>query len=122
MFIVIKIVFTALEYESSESQGVAVFATFENFPVRKSVSLNIFVTALQTAVIAIVFTVVGKFYKSSYKDFTTVIFNSDFVGNRENIIVGFTVGIFYNTGNCFGGKILVVDEILNHIIHKVYFL
>ena len=55
MFIGIKIVFTALEYERSEPQRVAVFATFENFPVRKSVSLNIFVTALQTAVIAIVF-------------------------------------------------------------------
>ena len=67
-------IFPALQHDRPEAKTVTVRRTFGNLFGSQSVPLGIFVATSDTAVIAVVFAVVGKFYKASYIDLVAVVF------------------------------------------------
>ena len=65
-------VLSTLEYKGAKAQSVAFLTAGKNFFLRKAIAFSQLVASADTAIIAVIFAVVGKFNKSPNKNSLTI--------------------------------------------------
>lgn len=68
-------IFSALQYKRSEAKLIACFTAIKYLLLAEPVALCLLVTAPYSAIITVVFTVVGKFYQTSDINVLAVVFS-----------------------------------------------
>ena len=79
-------IFSALKYKRSEAKLIACFTAIKYLLLAEPVALCLLVTAPYSAIITVVFTVVGKFYQTSDINVLAVIFFTDTARQLKEII------------------------------------
>jgi hypothetical protein len=78
----------ALEYIGPETQGIPNIGAAENFLFTQPVALNLIIIPAYPAVIAVVFTVIGKFDEPPNKDLVPVPLPAHFIGSiRQRVVI-----------------------------------
>ena len=119
-FVVVIRIFPSLQYKGPESQLIAIFTAGKDFLFCQPVALRIPVAPANTAVIAVIFTVIGKLNKTSGINFIPIIFLPDLHRTLcQKLSYLRIMGTPDQLYELFFIKILILQKLLCYFLHDL---
>ena len=104
-------IFAALQHESAKAEPIAFGATGQDFLLRQTVAFREAVAGADTAVVAVVFAVIGEFNQSADIDFVAVILTAEFIRFAGEQLVDVRFSACYQRQQLCVAQIVLTGEL-----------
>ena len=108
-------VLAALQHEGAKAQFVAFSAAGKNFLLRKAIALGKAVACTDTAVVAVVFAVIGEFYQPADIDLVAIVLAAELVGCAGQLLVDTVLCTGQQRQQLSVAQIMLIGELGNNI-------
>ena len=104
-------ILTTLQHEGTEAEPIAFSAAGQDFLLRQTVAFRKAVACADTAVVAVVFAVIGEFNQSADIDFVAVILTAEFIRFTGEQLVDVRFSACYQRQQLCVAQIVLTGEL-----------
>ena len=107
---IIRILAT-LQHEGAEAEPIAFSAAGQDFLLRQTVALRTAVAGADTAVVAVIFTVIGEFNQTADIDLVAIILPADFISFAGEQLVDVRFSACYQRQQLCVAQVMLAGEL-----------